>query len=151
MALPKNGRLLLAACLIAAAAAAAYGDHEEKRLRCYHCSSDHYHHNCDDPFNSTGIETVDCMEQLRRRTDPREIPVCKKIKQRINNGDLQTVRSCAFILPDQPCTTTDQSSYIHEEYCITCETDLCNAAPPLPAAAAATAAIITPLVAVLLA
>nr|AKK22143.1 Ly-6/neurotoxin 2 [Locusta migratoria] len=148
MALRSCLLLLVTVGLLAAAAAASYGDHEEKRLRCYHCTSDHYNPNCDDPFNSTGIEVVDCLEQTRRRSDPREVPVCKKIKQRINNGDLQTVRSCAVMLPDQSCTTTDQSSYIHEEYCITCDTDLCNAASPLAAAAAA---IFTPLLAALLA
>nr|AKK22142.1 Ly-6/neurotoxin 1 [Locusta migratoria] len=114
-------------------------------LRCYTCSTV-ANKNCGDPFNKSYVPMTDCQSVGVTGAQPKEVPVCKKVKQRVNNGDLQTVRSCAWVKPEEPCPPSPSGAYIREEECSTCTSDLCNAATafspallPLAAVAAATA------------
>lgn len=99
-------------------------------IRCWSCSSDRVP-GCADPMNITyGADLVSCDNERQHSPYMMSTAVCKKAKQRVN-GNLVTVRSCAFQSNDKqgedPCGANVNPSYIKMEFCETCnDKDGCN-------------------------
>uniref|UniRef100_A0A8D8WKL7 Protein quiver n=1 Tax=Cacopsylla melanoneura TaxID=428564 RepID=A0A8D8WKL7_9HEMI len=99
-------------------------------IRCWTCSSDRVP-GCTDPMNVTyGVDLTNCDNERQHSPYLQSIAVCKKAKQRVN-GNLVTVRSCAWPPPDNrgegPCSESSNPSYIKMEFCETCsDKDGCN-------------------------
>ncbi|XP_053672548.1 uncharacterized protein LOC128722887 [Anopheles nili] len=113
-------------------------------LKCWRCSSDASTAAfCDDPFAQEIITEqqrrwsyVDCNYppqvnyQYNNQINPQTRPVCKKMKQVINDRVVVS-RSCSFEdvnTPPNSCLNAQTPSYIKNEFCETCLTDGCNGA-----------------------